>query len=389
MMYNWTEMAGLKELTYVWTNIKEVDLRPLLAQAQRSLKIALVGRRMDSLNSLAFQMRRDPMRPSQTTSTPLLLLSLEDSTAADSADLVILVLEGPLAGSAGQLPVDDSAEWKLARGWANSGKKVLVVIDMPSPDRARELEAGGALSRWSDWGKQRVVDGSVEDTHFLLHAFAPAVMDLLPEALLSLGRSFPLFRVPIARQLIGEACTSNAAYALSTGIAEIVPVFDIPLNVADMIILTKTQAFLVYKLGLALGLSTRWHDYLTEFGGVLGGGFLWRQVARSLVGLIPAWGVLPKVAVSYAGTYVVGNVVLRWYLTGKHISGKQMRQLYMQAFARGKNLARDLLARLPRPGRRARKALPAPSADRVCPNCGLYSAIDALYCRYCGQPLGR
>jgi hypothetical protein len=87
-----------------------------------------------------------------------------------------------------------------------------------------------------------------------------------------------------------------------------------------MIVLSKTQAFLAYKLGLTVGFSTNWHDYLREFGGVLGGGFLLRQLARSLVGLIPVWGILPKVAIAYAGTYVVGHTILQWYLTGRHLT---------------------------------------------------------------------
>ncbi|MCI0519505.1 MAG: zinc ribbon domain-containing protein, partial [Chloroflexi bacterium] len=177
-------------------------------------------------------------------------------------------------------------------------------------------------------------------------------------------------------------------YSLSTGLAEIAPVLGVPLNITDMLVLSKTQAFLVYKLGLALGLSLRWQEYVAEFGGVLGGGFVWRQAARQLVGLIPAWGILPKVAVAYAGTYVVGHVVYRWYLTGRHVNAAQMRQLYQQAFARGKGLAQNLAAKLPRPRRKAKKteALPA-TAQRTCAQCGKVSAADAQFCQYCGGAL--
>ena len=115
------------------------------------------------------------------------------------------------------------------------------------------------------------------------------------------------------------------------------------MNVTDMFVLTKTQAYLVYKLGLAFGFSTQWQDYVAEFGSVLGTGFLWRQIARGLIGLIPVYGIIPKVGVSYAGTYVVGNAILQWYLTGRHISAKQMRELYRHAFDRGRETARELL----------------------------------------------
>ncbi|MBE0410992.1 MAG: hypothetical protein IBX69_14830, partial [Anaerolineales bacterium] len=42
-------------------------------------------------------------------------------------------------------------------------------------------------------------------------------------------------------------------------------------------------------------------------------------------------------------------VVLSWYLTGRHVSRQQIKQIYRQAFARGKHIARNLIARLPGP----------------------------------------
>ena len=116
-----------------------------------------------------------------------------------------------------------------------------------------------------------------------------------------------------------------------------------------MMVLTKSQAFLAYKLGLLLGFSTRWQDYVTELGSVIGSGFLWRQIARQLVGLVPGWGIIPKVAVAYSGTYVVGNAILGWYLTGRKLTPQQMRELYAQAFDRGKEYARKLSEKLPKP----------------------------------------
>jgi uncharacterized protein (DUF697 family) len=269
-----------------------------------------------------------------------------------------------------------------------------------------------ALSHWVSWGKRHVLSGSLEDPAFLSNTFVPAVIKLLPDYSMALARQFPLFRTSVAHELISDTCFANATYALSTGVAEIVPVLDIPLNIADMFVLSKAQAFLVYKLGLSLGLSTRWQDYVAEFGSVLGGGFLWRQIARSLVGLIPAWGIVPKVSVAYAGTYVVGNAVHQWYLTDRHISSKQMRQLYVQAFAIGKVFAKNMAARLPKPrlprpkrkpkllkSRKESKVVAGsdkgqpstlnlqPASGKVCSNCGKTSSADAQFCQYCGKSI--
>jgi uncharacterized protein (DUF697 family) len=193
-----------------------------------------------------------------------------------------------------------------------------------------------------------VIYGSAKDSTSLQKEFIPAVLELLPQLHVALGRQFPLFRVTVAHQLINETCFSNAAYSFSTGLAEIVPVLDLPLNLTDLIVLTKSQAFLAYRLGLLVGFSTRWQDYVTEFGGVIGSGFVWRQAARGLIGLVPGWGIIPKVAVAYSGTYVVGHAILGWYLSGRHLSAKQMRDLSIQAFTRGKEYARRLSEKLPK-----------------------------------------
>jgi uncharacterized protein (DUF697 family) len=372
-------MASLTSLADVWKNVKEVDLRPIRQEALRVISISLVGAQGTGKQALAEQMRNDPAHADVESFTPIPVLNLNEAQKAYEADLIVLLVR---AGAP-----DFKAEKDLVRFWKDSGKKVLVFVQTDLNSTA-DLVPAPVIN----WGQERVVYGSVESIDDLSTKFVPAVMDLVPEQLVSLGRHFPLFRIAIANKLINETCFSNAAYSISTGLAEIVPVFDIPLNVADMIVLTKAQAFLVYRLGLALGLSTQWQDYVTEFGGVLGGGFVWRQVARSLVGLIPAWGIIPKVAVAYAGTYVVGHTILQWYLTGRQLSKDQMRQLYNQAFDRGKDVARNLLSKAPRPRRprifrrRKKKALPA-SSERICPHCGRINSPDAKYCQYCGQEL--
>jgi uncharacterized protein (DUF697 family) len=374
-------MAGVRDITNAWSLVSELDLRPLREQAETRLNIALVGKPGSGRHLLAEQMRRDPSRPGQECPTPVAILEPGDAHSLPQANLVILLLN--------YLDGDDSAERGLVHDWLDAGKRILVLIN-------RQTEPASTLSplavdSWKSWGNRNVLVGNAHETQFLQTEFVPAVMRLLPEHYLALGRYFPLFRLAVAHHLINDACFSNTAYSLSTGLVEIVPILNIPLNVADVIILTKNQVFLVYKLGLALGMSTQFQSYVTAFGGVLGGGFFWRQLARMLVGLIPAWGIIPKVGVSYAGTYVVGNAVLQWYLTGKHISSGQMRQLYVQAFQRGKQLAAKRMPRLPRlrlfGKKKSPQALTAPQAERVCPQCGRHNAVDANYCQNCGSPL--
>ncbi len=381
-------MARLTSLSTTWATIREVDLRPLCEQALRVVKIAVVGAPGSGRATLADQMRRDPARPHLATDTPVLILDLDRASQALEADLIVLMMDS-------RKP-DSSTEQECVRRLHNEGKQVLVFINQFASEAETPEDTSAIVQR-----KQRVVRGSALDSDFLLGQFAPLVIEILRGQVLSLGRHFPLFRVPIARYLINDTCITNAAYALSTGLAETIAVLDIPIAVADMIILTKNQAYLAYKLGLSLGYSTSWQDYIAEFGGVLGSGFVWREIARTLVGFIPVWGIVPKTAISYAGTYVVGQAILQWYLTGRHVSKAQLRQIYQQALVRGKATARSLVTKLPRPRlprisrprlpklprlRRGRPALPPPIKDRVCAGCGRSNDPDANFCKYCGGP---
>jgi uncharacterized protein (DUF697 family) len=401
-------MPGLNDLTNFWKNIREVDLRPIRAEATRSIHLALVGATGSGRNALAEQLHNDPARPTMRTVTPLVIAEPGDEEQLAGADLIVLLVDANQA--------DSQRERDLADRLTRAGQKVIVLINQrlgpPAPSAERQDGTAARSSLQTGWNAPRLIIGPAEQPDFLQKEFAPAVMHLLPDQLLSLGRHFPLFRVPIANRLINDTSLSNAAYAFSTGLAEIVPLLDIPLNVTDMLILTKAQAFLAYRLGLALGYSTNWQDYVAEFGSVIGGGFVWRQLARTLIGLIPVWGIVPKVAVAYAGTYVVGQAILRWYLTGRHVTPEQLRALYRQAFVQGKTIARDLIARAPKPRSGVRQALPAaspepskparfrlpwrrktprrlpaPLAVRTCPACGKSSAADARFCQYCGTPL--
>jgi GNAT superfamily N-acetyltransferase len=91
---------------------------------------------------------------------------------------------------------------------------------------------------------------------------------------------------------------------------------------------------------------------LAAFGGTIGGGFIWRSLARGLVGLVPVWGIIPKTAVAYAGTYALGQGIVQWYLTGREITPEMMRGFYKEALARGKAIARALVERAPKRTRR-------------------------------------
>jgi uncharacterized protein (DUF697 family) len=380
-------MAGWREFSNIWKTVGEVDLRPIREDALRELQIVLIGTQGSEVETLAEQMRHDPSRPAVQTLTPVILLDPQDSSVVPESILAVIVVAAE----------DDlSLMQSVARRWTQAGKRVMILYNLGPEETSPE-----GFDPPSGWQAHQLVVGRVDDPEFLLKKFAPAMIELMPDHLLPMARRYPLFRVPVANHLINDTSFSNAAYALSTSLAELVPVLNIPFTIADMVVITKAQAFLVYRLGLAFGFSTRWQDYTAEFGSVIGTGFFLRQVARYLVGLIPVIGIIPKVAVAYSGTYVIGHTVLAWYLTGRHLTPAQVRNLYRSAYWRGRATALGWVSKRPRlrlPGRRKaqKPALPAepkrrgllPARPRrTCPNCGKPYSKGARYCQNCGQLL--
>lgn len=370
--------VGLKSIAGVWQNIQEVDLRPIRAAAESAPRIQIAAEDVESGKRLAAYLLVDPSRSEKfqskagkSDSVPLILPSSltitrpKDAQEVD-ADLLICLLT----------PDEDWPDVQVwVRSWLQQGLRVVLLIDSQGTSvRFLDTASGDPV---------KVIAGALDDPEFLRGPFTRAVLDLLPEHHIPLGRTYPLFRRPAAQRLIREVSNSNSIYAFSTGLAEMVPVLNLPFNVADIIVLTKAQALLVYKLGLMLGMPVEWQYYLGELGGVIGGGFLWRQIARSLVGLIPVWGIVPKVAVAYAGTFAVGEAVLQWYLTGRKITVKDLGAAYRRALDDGKGLAQRLVNRRKR---KNQKALTA-GEEQLCPACGTPNASKANFCQQCGAAL--
>jgi uncharacterized protein (DUF697 family) len=88
--------------------------------------------------------------------------------------------------------------------------------------------------------------------------------------------------------------------------------------------------------------------------GVIGGGLLLRQAGRQLIGLVPGAGIVPKVAVAYAGTIAIGRAVAAWAVGGERLTKDAVRGFYREAWQRAKTVANDLVTR----ARAARPRLP-------------------------------
>jgi hypothetical protein len=76
---------------------------------------------------------------------------------------------------------------------------------------------------------------------------------------------------------------------------------------------------------------------------IAGCAFGWRAIARELVGKIPlGGGLLPKAAIAYAGTWVVGTGIHKLYSTGAGHTHSEKREAWSNAMVRGRGIAAEL-----------------------------------------------
>ena len=172
---------------------------------------------------------------------------------------------------------------------------------------------------------------------------ATLVQIVSPTLRLPLARRLPPLRPAALSMLIQETSQVNATYSFTTGLGETVPGLNFVLGAGDAIVLTKNQLMMAYKIALVSGKTGSPQKLLGEIVGVLGGGFLFRQLARQMSGLIPVWGIVPKVAVAYAGTWAIGRAVTVWAVEGQKITPELMSGHYREALEQGRQAAQRIV----------------------------------------------
>ena len=226
---------------------------------------------------------------------------------------------------------------------------VVVGAEAKRPDSAIARRGEHARMAIPDWSEQAVA------------RVAGNLIRIVPASLrLPLARRLPPLRPAALNMLIQETSQVNASYSFTTGLGETVPGLNFVLGAGDAIVLTKNQLMMAYKIALVSGKTGSPQQLLGEIVGVLGGGFLFRQIARQMSGLIPVWGIVPKVAVAYAGTWAIGRAMVVWATEGQKITPELMTGHYREALEQGRQAAQRIVdnARRPRTSSSAKK-LPA------------------------------
>jgi hypothetical protein len=104
---------------------------------------------------------------------------------------------------------------------------------------------------------------------------------------------------------------------------------------------------MAFLLAAASDRETGYREQKSEIASVIGGAFGWRALARQLIGKVPfGGGLIPKAAIAYAATKLVGVSLERYYRVGYTYTRDERNQIYTQAFERGKGIVSQILKRV-------------------------------------------
>lgn len=166
---------------------------------------------------------------------------------------------------------------------------------------------------------------------------------------LPLARNFYPFRQPVVDQIVHRVSRDNALFALVTALPNIVPSFiELPWSVgefaSDTAFLTLNQVRMAFLIAAASDKIAGYSAQKGEIASIVTGAFGFRAIARELVGHIPlGGGLIPKGAVAYAGTFIVGVGLDRYNRLGYGLTRKERHENYEAAYQRGKGVVEMLL----------------------------------------------
>jgi uncharacterized protein (DUF697 family) len=165
---------------------------------------------------------------------------------------------------------------------------------------------------------------------------------------LALARAFPVFREAVAGGIVTRVSRENAMMALVTALPNVIPSFvELPWAVGefatDTAFLTMNQIRMALMMAAVYGRPIGYAEQKTSIAAIAAGAFGWRAIARELAGKIPmGGGLIPKAAIAYAGTWVVGTGLERLYRTGAGFSRNERRAAWNGAIKKGREVAREL-----------------------------------------------
>ncbi len=259
------------------------------------------------------------------------------------------------------------AERQLTIGLAASSSEALAAMEdylvPPSVSHRRRQELVSVIHRIGDPGVPSRFDIEIIEERlpaapgcfqFSMRDPERVIREILLERedlALPLARLLPPFRKRVTQRIIRDVARENAGFSLLTALPDILPgVLSLPWAAgefaSDTTVLTVNQVRMAFLLAAASDRKVGYLEQKAQIASIIAGAFGWRALARQLIAKIPlGGGLIPKAAVAYAGTYVVGTGLERFYGRGYALTRAERKQAYQKALEDGKELSRLLLER--------------------------------------------
>ena len=163
---------------------------------------------------------------------------------------------------------------------------------------------------------------------------------------LALARRLPPFRRPVIGEIIRQVSRENALFALMTALPDMLPsIFSVGWATAefasDTAVITVNQVRMAFLIATASGRDAGYRAQKHDIAAIIAGAFGWRALARELAGKIPfGGGLVPKAAIAYAGTYVAGIGLERYYRAGYRLTAAERELAYSEALESGRRFAK-------------------------------------------------
>ena len=147
---------------------------------------------------------------------------------------------------------------------------------------------------FQDWEPEVI---AATDGETLLTRLAEWIIRARPDKARAFSANFAFIRPIQVRALITACAIQNA----TVGAINLIPGSDLP-------IMTANQAKLALDIAASYGKGLS-AGRIPEVAGVVGAGFAYRALARTLLGLIPGVGWVLRAGLGFAGTVATGNAV--------------------------------------------------------------------------------
>lgn len=169
-----------------------------------------------------------------------------------------------------------------------------------------------------------------------------------------LAANFAPFREQVCADIIHRVSRENALFTVATSVPFAVPLLGVGATVgqfaSETAFLTVNQVRMAFLLAAACDRPLGYGEQKAEIAGMVASAFGLRALARQLIGKLPlAGGIIPKAGIAYAGTFVMGVALERYYSMGYGLTDEERAHAYGDAVQRGKEMAQNFLSSLRRP----------------------------------------